>query len=84
VRTVLKLLVGMGHLTHRVYNRTFDYYAADTRGRAAARAVKLIVYRFCCGSVEYVVVGLVDARIVDSGELQRLADKIARARKAKK
>jgi BlaI family transcriptional regulator, penicillinase repressor len=46
--------------------------------------VKRIVDRFCSGSVEEVLIGLVDARIVDSGELQRLADKIARARKAKK
>jgi hypothetical protein len=31
-----------------------------------------------------VLFGLVDGGRVDSGELQRLADKIARARKAKK
>jgi hypothetical protein len=42
------------------------------------------VYRFCRGWVAYVGAGLVVARSVDSGELQRLADKIARARKAKK
>jgi predicted transcriptional regulator len=80
VRTVLKRLEGKGHLTHSVDNRTFVYEAADTRGRAAARAVKRIVDRFCSGSVEEVLVGLVDTRIVDSGELQRLADKIARAK----
>jgi predicted transcriptional regulator len=74
----------MGHLTHRVDNRTFVYEAAYTGGGAAARAVMRIVYRFCRGSVEYVLVGLVVARIVDRGELLRLADKIARARKAKK
>jgi len=79
VRTVLKRLETKGHLTHRVDQRTFVYEAADTRGRAAARAVKRIVDRFCSGSVEEVLVGLVDARIVDSGELQRLAEKIARA-----
>ncbi len=84
VRTVLKRLEAKGHLTHSVDNRTFVYTAADTRGRAAARAVKRIVDRFCSGSVEEVLVGLVDARIVESGELQRLAEKIARARKAKK
>jgi BlaI family transcriptional regulator, penicillinase repressor len=80
VRTVLKRLEAKGHLTHSVDSRTFIYEAADTRGRAAARAVKRIVDRFCSGSVEDVLVGLVDERIVDSGELQRLADKIARAK----
>jgi BlaI family transcriptional regulator, penicillinase repressor len=84
VRTVLKRLEAKGHLSHEVDNRTFVYQAADTRGRAAARAVKRIVDRFCRGSMEEVLVGLVDARIVDSGELQRLADKIARAQRGKK
>ena len=82
VRTVLKRLEAKGHLTHSVDSRTFVYQAADTRGRAAARAVKRIVDRFCSGSVEEVLVGLVDTRIVDSGELQRLADKIAKAKSA--
>jgi predicted transcriptional regulator len=82
VRTVLKRLEGKGHLTHTVDNRTFIYQAADTRGRAAARAVKRIVDRFCNGSVEEVLTGLVDAKILDRRELQRLADKIARARNA--
>lgn len=82
IRTVLKRLEAKGHLKHKVDNRTFVYEAADTRGRAAARAVKRIVDRFCSGSVEEVLTGLVDARIVDSGELQRLADKIAKAKSA--
>ena len=79
VRTVLKRLEGKGHLTHRVDQRTFIYEAADTRGRAAARAVKRIVDRFCSGSLEEVLVGLVDTRILDRRELQRLAEKIANA-----
>jgi BlaI family penicillinase repressor len=79
VRTVLKRLEGKGHLSHRVDQRTFVYEAADTRGRAAARAVKRIVDRFCGGSLEEVLVGLVDTRILDRRELQRLAEKIARA-----
>jgi BlaI family transcriptional regulator, penicillinase repressor len=80
VRTVLKRLEAKGHVTHSVDSRTFVYEAAATRGQAAARAVKRIVDRFCSGSVEEVLVGLVDARIVDSNELQRLADKIAQAK----
>jgi BlaI family penicillinase repressor len=79
VRTVLKRLEAKGHLTHRVDQRTFVYEAADTRGRAAAHAVKRIVDRFCSGSLEEVLVGLVDTRILDRRELQRLAEKIARA-----
>jgi predicted transcriptional regulator len=82
VRTVLKRLEEKGHLTHSVDQRTFVYEAAHSRGRAAAHAVKRIVDRFCSGSVEEVLVGLVDARIVDSAELKRLAEKISRAQSA--
>ncbi len=80
VRTVLRRLEAKGHLTHTLDNRTFIYRTAEARGKAAARAVKRIVDRFCNGSVEEVLVGLVDAQIVDRRELQRLADKIAKAK----
>jgi BlaI family penicillinase repressor len=82
IRTVLKRLEEKGHLTHTVDNRTFIYKAADTPGRAAARAVKRIVDRFCGGSVEDVLVGLIDTKVLDRRELQRLADKIAKAKAA--
>lgn len=80
VRTVLKRLEEKGYLTHTTENRTFLYSATQTRMNAAARAVKGIADRFCNGSVEDVLVGLVDAEIVDRRELQRLAEKIAKAK----
>lgn len=80
VRTVLKRLEEKGYLTHTVENRTFIYTASQERSTAAGRAVKRIVERFCNGSVEEVLVGMVDAKVLDRRELQRLADKIAKAR----
>jgi len=80
VRTVLKRLEEKAHLTHTVRNRTFIYAASESRPAAAARAVKGIIDRFCHGSTEEVLVGLVEARILDRRELQRLADKIAKAK----
>jgi BlaI family transcriptional regulator, penicillinase repressor len=80
VRTVLKRLEEKGHLTHSVEQRTFVYEAARTRGHAAAHAVKRIVDRFCSGSLEEVLTGLVDARLLDRRELSRLAEKIAQAK----
>jgi BlaI family penicillinase repressor len=80
VRTVLRRLEEKAYLTHTVANRTFIYQAAEARGRAAAKAVKRIVDRFCNGSVEEVLVGMVEAKILDRGELKRLAEKIARAK----
>lgn len=80
VRTVLKRLEQKGHLDHTVESRTFIYAARESRPAAAARAVKGIIDRFCNGSAEEVLVGLVEARILDRRELQRLADKIAKAK----
>jgi BlaI family penicillinase repressor len=84
VRTVLKRLEEKGYLQHTVESRAFFYTATESRAAAAARAVKGIVDRFCNGSVEDVLVGLVDAQILDQRELQRLADKIAKAKGGRK
>jgi predicted transcriptional regulator len=84
VRTVLKRLEQKGYLEHTTENRTFLYTATQTRSSAAARAVKGIVDRFCNGSVEEVLVGLVDAQILDRRELARLAEKIAKAKAGRK
>jgi predicted transcriptional regulator len=84
VRTVLTRLERKGFLTHTTENRTFLYSATESRSTAAARAVKGIADRFCKGSVEQVLVGLVDGQILDRRELQRLADKIAKARRGPK
>jgi predicted transcriptional regulator len=84
VRTVLKRLEDKGYLEHTVENRTFLYSATEGRAVAAARAVKAIVDRFCNGSMEDVLLGLVDAEILEQRELQRLAEKIAKAKGGRK
>jgi BlaI family penicillinase repressor len=84
VRTVLKRLEEKGYLKHSVESRAFFYTATQSRGAAAARAVKGIVDRFCNGSVEDVLVGLVDAQVLDQRELQRLAEKIAKSKGGRK
>jgi predicted transcriptional regulator len=80
VRTVLKRLEEKGYLSHTTDNRTFLYSATESRANAAARAVKGIVDRFCNGSVEEVLAGLVDTEILDRRELQCLAEKVAKAK----
>src|SRR4051812_48213274 len=66
VRTVLKRLEDKGYVTHTVEGRTFVYTAAEARGRAAAKAVKKVVDWFCNGSVEEVLVGMVDSKMLDA------------------
>ena len=84
VRTVLRRLEEKGYLAHKVENRAFLYRPAETRQLVAARAVKRIVDWFCEGSVESLLVGLVDSKVVDRKELQVLAERIAKAKKGDK
>ena len=81
VRTVLRRLEEKGYLAHSVENRTFLYRPAESRQRVAGRAVKRIVDWFCEGSVEALLVGMVDSKVLDRAELQRLAARIAEAQK---
>jgi predicted transcriptional regulator len=79
IRTVLRRLEEKGYLAHSVENRTFLYRPAESRQRVAGRAVKRIVDWFCEGSVEALLVGMVDSKVLGRAELQRLAERIAQA-----
>lgn len=81
VRTVLRRLEEKGYLKHSVENRTFVYRPAESRQHVAARAAKRIVDWFCEGSVEALLVGMVDQKVLGRGELERLARRIAEAQK---
>lgn len=81
VRTVLRRLEEKGYLAHSVENRTFLYRPSESRQKVAGRAVQRIVDWFCEGSVEALLVGMVDSKVLDRAELQRLADRIAAAQK---
>jgi BlaI family transcriptional regulator, penicillinase repressor len=81
IRTVLRRLEEKGYLTHTVENRTFLYSPVESRQRVAGRAVQRIVDWFCEGSVEALLVGMVDSKVLGRAELQRLAERIATARK---
>ena len=80
VRTVLRRLEEKGYTTHTVDGRTYVYQAAEERGKVAAKAVQRIVDWFCNGSVEEVLVGMVDRAMLDQKQLRALADQVARAK----
>lgn len=81
VRTVLRRLEEKGYLAHSVENRTFVYRPAETQQRVAGRAAQRIADWFCGGSVEALLVGMVDSQVLGRTELQRLAGRIAAAQK---
>jgi predicted transcriptional regulator len=82
IRTVLRRLEEKGYLAHAIENRTFVYRPAESPQRVAGRAVKRIVDWFCEGSVEALLVGMVDSKVLDRAELRRLAERIAAAQEA--
>lgn len=77
IRTVLRRLEEKGYVTHEVEGRTFVYQATSPRQNVAVRAVKSIIDRFCGGSAEELVLGMVDNAVLDRKQLERLARKIA-------
>jgi BlaI family penicillinase repressor len=81
VRTVLRRLEDKGYVTHTVEGRTFHFRAAQKRGTVAAKAVQQIMDWFTGGSLEEVLVGLVDNKTLDPKQLQALSEKIAKAKK---
>ena len=83
VRTVLRRLEEKGYARHTVDGRTYVYQAVEPRARVAAKAVQRIVDWFCNGSVEEVLVGMVDTAMLDRKRLRMLTDRIAQAKDKK-
>lgn len=78
IRTVLRRLEEKEYVTHTVESGTFIYRASQSPESAAASAVKGIVDRFCGGSIERVLAGLVAASLVDPRQLATIAGKLKR------
>ena len=76
VRTLLRRLEARGFVTHSVDGKIFVYRATMAARSVAARAVRHIIDRFCAGSVERFLIGMVDERILSARELERLARKV--------
>ncbi len=84
VRTVLRRLEEKGYVGHTVEGRTYVYQATEARGRVAARAVQRIVDWFCNGSVEEVLVGMVDTAMLHRKRLRMLTDRMSQTKNGKK
>jgi len=79
-RTLLRRLEQKGYLRHSVDGRAFIYRAVEPARSLAARGVRQIIDRLCQGSVEELVSGMVDAKVLTAGELDRLAEFVRRRR----
>jgi BlaI family transcriptional regulator, penicillinase repressor len=82
IRTVLRRLQAKGYAKHKVAGRTYIYSGVEPARNIAVRTVRQIIDRFCEGSLEQLLVGLVENEVVDRAELQQLARKIAQRKPA--
>lgn len=81
VRTLLGRLEKKGHLKHSVEGRTYVYSSVEAPQSVAIRAVRQLIERFCAGSAEQLLVGMVDHEVLDAKQLRRLADEIEKGSK---
>lgn len=72
VRTLLRRLENKGYLRHEPQGRAYVYSAVEPPRSLAARAVRQIVDRLCRGSMEELVSGMVDAKVLSDTELKQL------------
>jgi predicted transcriptional regulator len=84
VRTILRRLEHKGFVEHTVEGRTFHYSSKVAPQNVASHAVRGIIERFCDGSVENLLVGMVDSDLVSADTLKGLAERIANAEAAQK
>jgi predicted transcriptional regulator len=84
VRTVLRRLEEKRFVSHSNEGRTYVFRARQDRQRVAARAVHRIAEWFCDGSIEEVLVGIVDAKMLDKAQLDALSAKIAAVKRGRR
>ena len=84
VRTLLRRLEQKGYLGHESEGRAYLYRATEPSRSLAARAVRQIIDRFCQGSVEELVSGMVDAKVLSKDEIATLEDFARERRQARR
>ena len=84
VRTILRRLEDKGYVEHDVDGRTYVYRPRVEPQAVATQQVRSIVDRFCRGSVENLLVGMVDDDLISPDKLRELAERISQADTAQK
>jgi predicted transcriptional regulator len=79
VRTLLKRIEAKGFLHHRTEGRSFVYIASVGQSDAGRSAVSRVAARFYRGSIEQLLLGLVEGKIIGREQLERLSQEVADA-----
>ena len=80
-RTIVRRLEEKGYLSHTVDGRTHIYSGTARPRSVAARVVRQVMDRLCGGSLEELLVGMVNDKVVDPKELSEIARRIASRKK---
>jgi len=83
IRTVLLRLEEKGYVQHEIDGRTYVYSCLEQPRSVAAQAVQQILDRFCHGSLEALLAGMVDDKLVDTDELREIVGRLSKQRKKK-
>jgi len=78
VRTILRRLEQKGYLRHEEEGRAYVYLPAEPPASVAARAVRQIIDSVCRGSMEELVSGMVEAKVLSKRELDGLENFVKR------
>lgn len=84
VRTILRRMEAKGFVTHDTEGRSFVYRALLPAAAVAAKEVRGIVDRLCGGSVDSLLLGMVDNEMVTEEQLATLRARIAEVESAGK
>jgi BlaI family penicillinase repressor len=76
VRTLLGRLEDKGYLKHKIEGRTYVYASVGEPQGLAIRAVRQIIDRFCGGSAEQLIAGMVNHEVLNAEQLRRLSKEI--------
>jgi BlaI family penicillinase repressor len=79
-RTLLRRLEQKGYLKHESDGRVYVYRAVEPARSLAARAVRQIIDRFCQGSMEELVSGMVEAKVLSKRDRESLEEFVRRHR----
>jgi BlaI family transcriptional regulator, penicillinase repressor len=84
IRTILRRLEEKGYLYHDVDGRTYVYRPRVEPQNVVSQQVRGIIDRFCRGSVESLLVGMIDDNLITPDKLRELAERIEDAEAAQK
>jgi BlaI family transcriptional regulator, penicillinase repressor len=79
VRTILRRLEDKEYVEHDVEGRTYVYRPRIEPQNVAAQQVRGIIDHLCRGSVENLLVGMVDDNLITPDKLRELAERIEEA-----